>query len=854
MFNLDQILKKVKPPRRKKSRAGKGARKPLNKKRLFIIGGATLGTGLLVAFASVLFIFAHFGRGLPDVFQLSNYEPPVMTRIHANDGSLMTEYATQKRLFVPINAVPPKLIDAFLAAEDKNFYDHYGVDIIGVFRSALINLSNAMSNRRPVGGSTITQQVAKNFLLTSETTYERKIKEAILAVRMERVFDKGQILELYMNDVYLGFGSYGVAAAALNYFDKSMEELNLPEMAYLAALLKAPSNYHPIRRPEAALARRNWVLGRMYDEDFITREEYNEALATPLEVNLSLKEELFRADYFEEEVRRELLAIYGQKNLYGGGMSVSTTLEPRLQAIAERVFRNGLVAYDMRHGWRGPLDRMTLDDGWAASLGEAKFSLGIDSWRLALVLGFSGNDALIGFEDGNLGIIPFEEVKWARRWRQGERLGGSVKAISDVLAPGDIIAVVTITGTRVALTREPGGLAFVEDAKRADPDGKAENYALRQIPEAEGALIAMDPHTGRVLAMVGGFDYGTSQFNRATQAKRQTGSAFKPIVYAAALDSGFTPSSLILDAPFVMDQGVGQAKWKPSNSSNMFYGPSTLRLGLEKSRNLMTVRLAQYLGPEKILEYAERFGVGDNMQPTLAAALGAAENTLMQMTTAYAMIINGGYEIKPSLIERIQDRRGRTLFRHDQRTCFGCDSKTWRGQELPTVPDERARVLEAKTSYQLVSLLEGVVRNGTGRKIRALGIPLGGKTGTTNDWKDAWFIGFSPDLVVGVYVGFDQPRSLGVNEEGSAIAVPIFKDFMEAALSGQSAIPFRIPSGIRLVRVNADTGLLARPGDRRVILEAFLPGTEPSGVQFVLDGQGFLRLDQALDEDTSGIY
>ena len=854
MFNVDQFLKQVKPSKLGKKARGAKARKTWNRKKVLKISAIVGASGLVASLALVMFVFAYFGRGLPDIYQLSNYEPPVITRIHANDGSLMTEYATQKRLFVPINAVPQKLIEAFLAAEDKHFYDHYGIDLIGVFRSAVINLGNVLSSRRPVGGSTITQQVAKNFLLSAETTYERKIKEAILALRIERVFEKDEILELYMNDVYLGFGSYGVAAAALNYFDKSMEELTLPEAAYLAALLKAPSNYHPIRRPAAAKSRRNWVLGRMYDDGFITREEYTEARDAPLEVNLKQKEELFRADYFEEEVRRELLAIYGASKLYVGGMSVHTTLEPRLQAIAEKVLRDGLVVYDRRHGWRGPVDNLALKEGWASALGDYEIPLGIDSWRLAQVLGFEEDRALIGFEDGSLGLIPLPEVKWARAWREGERLGRSVKKITQVLDGGDIIIVEAIETPAAALVRGKDDSEFLIAAKSNDSDGMAEIYALYQIPEVEGALIAMDPHTGRVLAMIGGFNYQTSQFNRATQAARQTGSAFKPFVYAAGLDNGFTPSSLVLDAPFVIDQGEGQGKWKPVNSSNIFYGPSTLRLGLEKSRNLMTVRLAQYLGPQMIMDYAARFGLADNMRPTLAAALGSAENTLLQMTSAYSMIVNGGYNIEPSLIERIQDRRGRTIYRHDKRTCLGCQAESWQGQPLPVVPDERKRVLDARIAYQLVSLMEGVIRNGTGRKIRVLGIPLGGKTGTTNDWKDAWFIGFSPDLVVGVFVGFAQPRSLGVNEEGSAIAVPIFRDFMELALKDRSGIPFRVPAGIRLIRINVETGLPAQPGDRNVILEAFIPGTEPSGIRFVLDGQGFLRLEDALKEGTSGIY
>lgn len=842
MFRVEKLLKDTRPTR-KTGRKSRRDKKGWSRKKIFLVFGGVLGSGALTGVIAVIFVFAYFGRGLPDIFQLENYEPPVVTRIHADNGSLMTEYAREKRLFVPINAVPPQLIEAYLAAEDGGFYDHFGVDLVGIFRSAAINVGNVFADRRLVGGSTITQQVAKNFLLSNETTLERKIKEAILAIRMERVFTKDEILELYMNDVYLGFASYGVAAAAQNYFNKSLDELTLPEMAYLAALLKAPSNYHPIRNAEAATSRRNWVLGRMRDEGFITRDEYLAARAAPLEVRIKVQNDLFRADYFEEEVRRELLAIYGENNLYAGGLSVSTTLDPTLQAIAEQVLRDGLVTYDRRHGWKGAITTLPMDEDWAGALGALDIPLGISTWRLAVVTGFAGDGAMIGFEDRSAGFIPLEAVKWARRWAEGERRGRRVDEISQVINIGDVIAVEVIKP-------EPGEFSEEIQAEAEFGITPTYNYNLRQIPEIEGALVAMDPHTGRVVAMVGGFDYQGSQFNRATQARRQTGSAFKPIVYGAALDAGFTPSSLILDAPFVLDQGEGQAKWKPSNSSNKFYGPSTLRLGLEKSRNLMTVRLAQYLKPKTIVDYARKLGLGQTMQPTLAAALGANETTLLKMTAAYGMIVNGGYEIKPTLIERIQDRRGKTIFRHDQRLCRGCDAEGW--DALPFVPDNRKRVMDARTSYQLVSMMEGVVQNGTGRKIRVLGMPLGGKTGTTNDWKDGWFVGFSPDLVVGVYVGFDQPRSMGDNEEGSAVAVPIFRDFMADALERRNAVPFRVPPGIRLVRINADTGLLAKPGDKNVILEAFIPGTEPFGPQLVLDGQGFIRLDS--ETDTSGIY
>jgi penicillin-binding protein 1A len=844
VFNVDQFLKRAQPRSARAAAAppppkGTKPRRPWQRLKIFGLaaGGLTAAAALFI-----LVIFAWFGRGLPDISQLENYQPKVVTRIHAGDGTLLTEYATEKRLFVPIDAVPPMLIDAYLAAEDKNFYTHPGIDFIGLMRSVFINIGNVFSDRRPVGGSTITQQVAKNFLLSSETTYERKIKEAILSFRMEKAYDKNQILELYMNDVYLGFGSYGVAAAAQNYFGKALDELTLPEMAYLAALLKAPSNYHPIRYPEAALGRRNVVLDLMLDAGFITKQQHREAVATPLNVNLKGGDENFRADYFGEEVRRQLLAQYGESELYGGGLSVHTSLDPRLETIAERELRKGLENYDRRYGWRGALARIDIKGDWSKALGDLAVHLGVPTWRAAVVLGFENGGAVLGFEGRTFGFLPLAEAKWARAARPDGHLGPAIGAITEVVQAGDVVPVEALKEGFITLT------------SIKERDGRAGVYGLRQVPEIEGALVAMDPHTGRVLAMVGGFDFETSQFNRATQALRQPGSAFKPIVYAAALEAGLTPSTLILDAPYVIDQGAGQGKWKPRNSSNVYYGPSTLRLGLEKSRNLMTVRLAQYMGMDKIIGMAKRFGVGDNVPPTLAGALGAGEVTLLKLTAAYAMIVNGGYRIEPSLIDRVQNRRGLTVYKKDQRPCEGCLAAAWDGQPLPTVPDTRERVLDSRIAYQLVSLMEGVVRNGTGRQASSLGIPLGGKTGTTNDATDAWFIGFSPDLVVGVYTGFDKPRSLGEGEEGSSIAVPVFRDFMGAALKGMPALPFRIPAGVRLVRVNADTGQIAQPGDAHVILEAFLPGTEPSGPPMVLDGQGFIRADFSRGDEDSGIY
>ncbi len=793
---------------------------------LFILGVAGAG--------GVLFIFHEFGRGLPDYRQLADYEPPVMTRVYAGDGRLLAEYAIERRVFVPIKAMPKRIINAFLSAEDKNFYEHPGVDVIGVVRAAVTNFRNMGSDRRPVGASTITQQVAKNFLLSNEVSWERKVKEAILAFRIERAFSKQRILELYLNEIYLGYGSYGVAAAALNYFNKSLDQLSIAEAAYLAATPKAPNNYHPTRHPAAARARRDWVISRMLEDGAITQDEAAHAMAEPLVVRPRADTELVTAEFFAEEVRRELAKRYGEDGLYKGGLAVRTTLDPRLQELADTVLREGLETYDRRHGWRGPLTRLPGGADWRTALAALPPNPGLGRWERAVVLGLDETGADLGLPDGSAGRIPMAEMKWARPWKEGQHVGPSPRRPADVLAIGDVVAA------------EP---VLANSEGRAYP---AATYALRQIPAVEGGLVALDPHTGRVLAMSGGYAYGESQYNRATQALRQPGSAFKPFVYLAALDAGYTPSTLILDAPFVVDQGPGLPKWRPANYSQEFYGPSTMRLGIEKSRNLMTVRLAQTIGMEKVKEYAERFGVVDNLQPQISMALGAGETTLLRMTTAYAMIVNGGKRVIPTLIDRIQDRNGQTIYRHDGRNCTGCRATFWTQQPMPEVPDNRPAVTSEATAYQMVSMLQGVVERGTGRIIREVGKPLAGKTGTTNDSNDAWFLGFSPDLAVGVYVGFDQPKTLGEHEQGASAAAPIFRDFMAEALKGQPAIPFRIPPGIRLVRVEASSGLLAQPGDRNVILEAFKPDSQPAGRGDVVDGVG--ATDDGPSAGTGGLY
>ena len=794
---------------------------------------ATLG---VVAAGGFVWVLHHYGRGLPDYKQLATYWPPMVTRVHAGDGRLLAEFAREKRVFVPIEAMPKLVVDAVLSAEDKTFYDHPGIDIPGILSATVKNILRFGSNRRPVGASTITQQVAKNFLLTNEVSIERKIKEMILAFRIERAFTKSRILELYLNEIYLGAGSYGVATAALNYFNRPLDELTIAEAAFLAGLPKAPNNYNPIKRPRAAKARRDYVIGRLVENGYITAEEAEAAVAEPVRPRPADEIEIARAEFFVEEVRRQLIARYGEDELYGGGLSVRTTLDPNLQGAADDVLRQGLIAYDRRHGWRGPLSTLDPEAPFQALLAALKLPEAPESWRRAMVLAVDDEGADVGLETGGQGRIPLARLKWARKALQGQKRGPRIRHPGEVLTPGDVVFVEAVTSDSKGEAVPPG------------------TFGLRQIPEIAGGLVALDPHTGRVLAMSGGFSYADSQFNRATQARRQPGSAFKPFVYLAALDRGFTPSSLILDAPFVIDQGPGRSKWNPSNYTKRFYGPSPMRIGIERSRNLMTVRLAQNIGIDAVAAYAERFDIVDRMPRVLSMALGAGETTLLRITTAYAMLVNGGKRIVPTFLDRIQDRNGKSVFRHDVRPCAGCRIEAWDGRPPPELPDHRAQVADPRSAYQVVSMLQGVVQRGTGRRVRAVGKPLAGKTGTTNDSLDTWFIGFTPDLAVGVYAGFDTPRTLGRGETGSSVAAPIFRDFMKRALADRPAIPFRIPPGIRLVRVDPTTGLPARAGQRRVILEAFKPGTEPSGKRHVLDGSDAGSVFATPNRPRRGLY
>ena len=785
--------------------------------------GIVLGCLVLLAALAgggIAFVFFHYGRDLPDHNQLAAYEPPVMTRVHAGDGRLLAEHAREKRLFVPLVAMPRRVIQAFLAAEDKAFYEHFGIDPISVANAVVTNFVNLGGDRRPVGASTITQQVAKNFLLSGELSFSRKIKEAILAMRIEDAFTKDRILELYLNEIYLGAGSYGVAAAALNYFDRSLNGLSLEEIAYLAALPKAPNNYHPVRKHDAAVARRNWVLSQMVANDAVGIAEAEAAKEAPLRTRARAPETFVEAPHFAEEVRRWLQARYGDDTLYEGGLSVRTTVDPALQAMADRALRGGLVAYDARRGWRGPLAQIDSTGDWRQALGADELPSVPAPWRLAAVLTVDSGRAEIGFADGAVGAIALGDLTWARKARGKGRLGPEINAVTQVLSAGDVVPVEPVVGKEGA-------------------------FALRQIPEVSGALVALDPHTGRVLALVGGFDFATSEFDRATQARRQPGSAFKPFVYLAALDNGYTPASIVLDAPVVIDQGEHLRKWKPENYTERFYGPSTLRVGLEESRNLMTLRVAQDIGMKSVADYAARFGLHPDLPELPSAALGALETTPLDLAVAYAMLVNGGRSIEPAFVERIQDRNGRTVYQRDERDCTGCRADEWRHQLPPALRDRRPVIADARTAYQVVSMLEGAVQHGTGRALRKLGAPIGGKTGTTNEFRDAWFVGFTPDLVAVAFVGFDQPQSLGRKESGGRVAAPIVRDFFAAALQGKPAVPFRVPPGIRFVRVERESGSLPGPTSDDVIVEAFLPGTEPTQ-------RAALRQDNGLDGTLDG--
>jgi len=769
--------------------------------------GTSLNLATVVALAAAA-IVAALTRHLPDHRTLADWEPAVTTRLYAGDGTLVAELARERRLFLPIGAIPARIRQAFLSAEDKNFYLHPGIEVASIGTALLSNLANYGSGRRMIGGSTITQQIAKNFLLSSDRTVERKLREAILSLRIDQTYSKDRILELYLNDIYLGRGAYGVAQAALTYFDKPVSELSVSEAAFLAALPKAPNNYDPDRQAERAMGRRNWVIDQMRQNGVIDAMTAARASAAPLGVQQRRPSSaISSSDYFTEEVRRQLNGQYGETALYTAGFSIRTTLDPRLQEAAMKALRRGLIAYDQAKGYRGPVARLPATENWASALIKLRPLSDVPEWRLGLVLAAGKADAEIGLRPEaapSNGTTAAETIRLDRRgvtWA----LCRSIKAkrncaagIDGVLSPGDVV--------------------YVEKQE----DG----YVLRQPPLVQGALVSMDPNTGRVLAVAGGFSYAQSEFNRATQAYRQPGSSFKPFVYAAALDNGYAPTTLVMDAPIALADGAGRT-WKPKNYDGRFNGPSTLRVGLENSRNLMTVRLARHLGMDLVADYGKRFGIYDDLKPYLPMSLGAGETTLLRLVSAYAVIANGGKAVAPSMIDRIQDRYGRTIFRHDQRRCDDCNASDWNGQEEPVPVDDRDYVLDPMTAYQVTSMLRGVVERGTARNVGTLGVPIAGKTGTTNDEKDVWFVGFTPDIVTGVFLGYDTPKPMGYGETGGGLAAPIFIDFMKVALQERPAADFHAPAGMTVEAIDRKSGQPV-PGDTPgAILEAFKPGTAP---------------------------
>ena len=746
---------------------------------------------IIIFLISILFfLFStlwYFSIGLPDYKKLSNYQPSVSSRVYSDNGKLIAEYAVEKRLFVPFDSIPDKVINSFLSAEDKNFFNHPGVDAKGIIRAFFKNIKNVSQNKRLEGASTITQQVAKNFLLTNEVSFKRKIKEAILAFRIERAYTKERILELYLNQIYLGQGTYGLAAASLEYFDKPIKELTYEDSALLAALPKAPSKYNPYRFPKVAVFRRNLVLQNLEENNFITKKQLKIFKETKLNLKKRKIEILNEANSYTEEVRRSVNENYGFEKLYSQGLSIRTPLDINYQIQAIKSLREGIENYDRRHGWRGPITNRIDDKNWNDKIDKYKLDPTLN-WIFVEIIAIS--NLKIEFKNINKdnkkdikGILTIENIKWTLPKN---------KTISDKYKIGDII--------------------FVKKDKN--------NWLLKQYPKVNGGIVVLDAFSGDVKALAGGFNFKSSEFNRVTQAKRQPGSAFKPIVYAAALEKGFAPNSIILDAPFVESQGIGLKNWKPENYGKKFYGPTTLRKGIEFSRNLMTVRIAKTLGLDEILDLSKKLKIYNEIPELLSVSLGAAETTLINLTSAYAPFVNGGKKVEPNLISRIQDRRGKTIFKVKNRRCLGCDKFIDQSNELPKIENTNEQVLSEETAYQMVSILQGAVQRGTAKKLRSLKVPLAGKTGTTNNNYDAWFIGFSSNLVIGVYIGFDNPRSLGKFETGSKAALPIFKNFIENALFKEDFEDFAIPKNIYLTSLNYDTGLKSIPGDKNIIIEA----------------------------------
>ena len=736
---------------------------------------------ILLSAILIISILWTYSNDLPDYKFLKNYKPPVSSKVYSGNGDLVADFSQEKRVFVPFNSIPKNVINAFLSAEDKNFFKHPGVDAKGVIRAVINNISNILSSKRLEGASTITQQVAKNFLLTNEVSLNRKIKEAILAFRIERALSKERILELYLNQIYLGSGAYGVAAASLEYFDKSIKDLNYSEAALLAALPKAPSRYNPYRDPDVAKFRRNLVLKNLLDNNYLTSEWHKKLTKEEIILKKNKKIYLEDAQYFIEDVRKSVIETFSYDKVYKQGFNINTPINLNLQTIATKSLRDGLIAYDKRKGWRGPLTNKIYNSEWKKDLEKYELENSIN-WKLAIVKKINKFSAEVETEDNIKGFIEYQSISWTK------------KEFNKLLKPGDII--------------------YVKNVK--------ENiFNLQQLPKVNGGIVVMDPFTGRVLALSGGFSFKQSEFNRATQAKRQPGSAFKPFVYALALENNFTPTSLVLDAPLVLEQGDDLKMWKPENYGKKFYGPSTLRVGLEKSRNLMTVRIAQNLGVEKIVDFSKALKIYDNPDELLSISLGSAETTLLKLTSAYSVFVNGGKLVEPILVDRIQDSEGNTIFNNDKRKCINCDQISYLTNDYPEIKNNYTKIFSPETAFQMTSILEGVVQRGTAKKLKDLNLNIAGKTGTTNKNTDTWFIGFTSNLLVGVYVGSDNPIPLGKYETGSKTALPIFKSFISDSVNKNDARPFKAAKGTVMMVVDPLTGQKAKFNSKNTIIEVF---------------------------------
>ena len=738
----------------------------------------TVGLGL---FVSIIVILWTYSNKLPDYKFLKNYKPSVSSKLYSGGGELVSDFSSEKRIFVPYNTIPKKVIHAFLSAEDKNFFSHPGVDAKGIIRAVLRNISNIIYEKRLEGASTITQQVAKNFLLSNEVSLNRKIKEAILAFRIERALSKERILELYLNQIYLGQGAYGIASASLEYFDKPISKLDYAEASLLAALPKAPSKYNPFKNIDLAKYRRDLVIRNLYDNSYISYKKYKKLLNTKIILKKRKKIYLEDARYYVEDVRKFIVEKYGFDKVYKQGFNIKTPINLEIQTIATQSLRDGLIQYDKRKGWRGPLLNKKDTNNWNNDLKKYHLEKSI-GWNLAIIKKINKFFVEIETDQKIAGKIEYQDVSWTK------------KELDKLFKVGDVVYVNKI---------------------------KDNIFSLKQLPKANGGIVVMDPFTGRVLALSGGFSFKRSEFNRATQASRQPGSAFKPFIYALALENNFTPSTLILDAPIVLDQGEDLKMWKPENYGKKFYGPSTIRTGLEKSRNLMTVRIAQEIGIDKIANFAKSLKIYDNPEELLSISLGSAETTLLKLTSAYSSFVNGGKLVEPIFLDRIQDSEGNTIFNSEKRVCEKCKEISYLGKDVPKIKDNFVQIFSEETAYQITSMLEGAIKRGTGRRLKDLNLDLAGKTGTTNENTDAWFVGFTSNLVIGVYVGHDEPKTLGKYETGAKTALPIFKSFVKKAVKRSDARPFKVAKNIKFLVIDQKTGRKANFGSKTTIIEAF---------------------------------